>query len=167
MEAQNNSAVKITYQLRTQPNGTVVDEANEFNPFTFLMGHHNVLEKFEKEFEGKKAGDEFSFHLTAEDGYGVHNPEAIVELNKQMFADEEGKIQHEIIKIGNVIPLQDNTGNRYQGVITAHQDDNIIVDLNHPMAGKDLFFSVKILEIRKATLEEIDHGHVHENGHHH
>ncbi|MEN9522630.1 MAG: hypothetical protein RL065_1007 [Bacteroidota bacterium] len=167
MKSTQNSVVKISYQLRTELNGPIMDEANNERPFSFLLGHQNVLPKFEQALTDVQAGDSFEFTLTAEEGYGVHNPEAIVELDINMFADEKGEIQHDIIAIGNMIPLQDNQGNRYQGVIKAQYDAKVLVDLNHPMAGKTLHFSGSVLDVREATAEELEHGHVHDGTHHH
>ncbi len=73
MKAAPNTVVKLTYQLRTEPNGQVMDEADKDNPFAFLFGHNNVLDKFEKNLEGLIAGNQFSFTLTPEEGYGAFN----------------------------------------------------------------------------------------------
>ncbi|MEY4876239.1 MAG: hypothetical protein RL708_1388 [Bacteroidota bacterium] len=167
MKSTQNSVVKISYQLRTEVNGPIVDEANIERPFSFLLGHHNVLPKFEQALTDLQQGDTFAFTLTAEEGYGVHNPESIVELDMNMFANEKGEIEQDIIAIGNMIPLQDNEGNRYQGTIKAHYDAKVSVDMNHPMAGKTLYFSGSVLEVRAATSEELEHGHVHDGTHHH
>jgi FKBP-type peptidyl-prolyl cis-trans isomerase SlyD len=167
MKSTQNSVVKISYQLRTEVNGPVMDEANAERPFSFLLGHQNVLPKFEQALTDVQQGDTFKFTLTAEEGYGVHNPEAVVELDVNMFANEQGEIDQQIIAIGNMIPLQDNQGNRYQGVIKAQFDAKVLVDLNHPMAGKTLHFSGDVLEVREATAEELEHGHVHDGTHHH
>jgi FKBP-type peptidyl-prolyl cis-trans isomerase SlyD len=167
MKSTQNSVVKITYQLRTEVNGPIADEANSENPFSFLLGHQNVLPKFEQALTDVQPGDTFQFTLTAEEGYGTHNPEAIVELDANMFANEQGEIQHEVIAIGNMIPLQDNQGNRYQGVVVSNVDGSVIVDMNHPMAGKTLYFSGSVLDVRMATDEELSHGHVHDGTNHH
>ena len=167
MKANKDTVVKISYQLRTEENGNVVDEAGAHNPFSFLFGHDNVLPKFEGALKDLQSGDAFTFVLNPEDGYGVHNPEAIVELSVDMFKDESGNLQKEIIAVGNMIPLQDNQGNRYQGLITKHEGEIVIVDLNHPMAGKTLYFSGSVMEVRTASTEELEHGHVHDGSHHH
>ena len=167
MKATQDTVVKISYQLRTEPNGKIVDEAHAHQPFSFLFGHQNVLPKFEQALNNLGSGDDFTFTLTPEEGYGVHNPEAIVELDVNTFANEDGQIPQEIIAVGSMIPLQDNNGNRYQGIITAHDGDVVIVDLNHPMAGKTLYFSGSVIEVRTANAEELQHGHVHDGTHHH
>ena len=165
MKAAPNTVVKITYELRTEPNGEVRDFANEEQPFSFLFGHNNVLEKFEINLDGLIAGNQFVFELSREEGYGVYDNEAVIELDKSIFA-VDGVIQEEMLHIGNVVPLQDQFGNPFQGRIVNITDDKVIVDLNHPFAGKPLFFSGTVIEVRPAHEVELQHGHVHEHGDH-
>ena len=167
MQATKNCAVKITYQLRTEPIGPVVDEAHAHQPFSFLFGHQNVLPKFESALDNLKSGDTFSFTLAPEEGYGIHNPESIIEMDVNNFANTDGTISHEILALGSIIPLQDSEGNRYQGVIVSNVDGMVTIDLNHPMAGKTLYFSGTVIEVRNATAEELEHGHVHDGTHNH
>lgn len=165
MQAAPNTVVKLTYQLRTEPNGPVMDEADKGNPFSFLFGHNNVLDQFEKNLEGKIAGNQFSFVLSPEEGYGVFDEEAVVKLDKNVFSHEG--VQHdEMLFVGNVVPLQDQHGNPFQGRIVAVGDNDVTVDLNHPFAGKTLHFSGEVLEVREAHPVELEHGHVHEHGDH-
>ena len=158
MKAANNTVVKITYQLRTAPNGDVMDEADESRPFSFLFGHSNVL-------EGLIAGNQFNFELSAEDGYGEYDEEAVVHLDKSVFA-VDGVVQDDMLFIGNIVPLQDQHGNPFQGRVVDIAGDKVTIDLNHPFAGKPLFFSGTVLEVREANLVELEHGHVHEHGDH-
>jgi FKBP-type peptidyl-prolyl cis-trans isomerase SlyD len=166
MQAAPNSVVKITYQLRTEPNGTIVDEATIEAPFSFLFGHNNVLPKFEEHLGGKVAGNQFSFVLSPEDGYGVYEEEGVVQLPKEAFV-WEGQVQEDLLVLGNIVPLQDNQGNMLQGRIVDIQPDVVIIDLNHPLAGEELHFSGTVIEVREAHPVELEHGHVHEGGHHH
>ena len=85
MKAGTNTVVKITYQLRTSPTGDVMDSADETHPFSFLFGHSNVLDGFEKNLEGLIAGNQFNFELSAADGYGEYDTEAVVHLEKDVF----------------------------------------------------------------------------------
>ena len=102
------------------------------------------------------------FHIAAADGYGEFDEEAVANLPKDMFNGTE------IPEIGEVLPLQDNNGNRFQGQVVSVTEDSVIVDLNHPMAGQDLHFKGEILNVRPATPEELAHGHAHgPDGHHH
>jgi FKBP-type peptidyl-prolyl cis-trans isomerase SlyD len=167
MQSAPNHVVVLSYQLRTEPDGPIADEATAEAPFGFLMGHGNVLPKFEEALSGLTAGEGFSFTLTPEEGYGITDPNALVALDINMFANEDGTIAQDLIFVGNAIPLSDNQGNRYRAVITHFDNENVHVDLNHPMAGKTLHFSGTVIEVRPATEQELEHGHVHMGGHDH
>src|SRR3954463_8519150 len=134
MKAGPNSVVKLTYELRNEPNGQVVDSADKENPFAFLFGHGNVLDLFEKKLEGLIAGNQFNFTLSAEEGYGEYDEQAVIQLDKSVFA-VDGKVQEEMLFVGNVVPLQDQDGNPFQGRVVAVTGDKVTVDLNHPFAG--------------------------------
>lgn len=166
MEIKPGTVVKITYQLRTELNGDIVDEATIDAPFSFLYGHGNLLPKFEEYLADKVAGNHFSFILSAEEGYGVFDEKNIVPLSKEAFI-WEGKLQEDLLVVGNVVPLQDNQGNVLQGHIIEIGENEVIVDLNHPLAGKELHFIGQVLAVREAHQSEIEHGHAHEDGHHH
>ena len=165
MKAAPNTVVKLTYELRNEPNGQVVDAADKESPFAFLFGHGNVLDKFEKNLEGLIAGNQFNFELSAEDGYGEYDEQAVIQLDKNVFA-VDGKVQDEMLFVGNVVPLQDQNGNPFQGRIVNIILDKVTVDLNHPFAGKPLLFSGEVVEVREAHQVELEHGHVHEHGDH-
>ncbi len=165
MKAAPNTVVKLTYELRNEPNGQVADAADRDNPFAFLFGHGNVLEQFEKNLEGLIAGNQFNFSLTAEEGYGEYDEQAVIQLDKSVF-DVDGQPQDDMLFVGNVVPLQDQHGNPFQGRIVNIADDKVTVDLNHPFAGKPLLFSGEVLEVREAHPVELEHGHVHDHGDH-
>lgn len=166
MKAAPNTVVKITYELRTEPQGEICDSADRENPLTFLHGHKYLLDKFEKNIEGLAAGEQFRFTLSPDEGYGGYDPEALIKLEKALFAGSPVP-QEQLLFVGNVIPLQDQHGNQFEGRITGISETDVQVDMNHPLAGKTLFFSGEVIEVRAAHPEEIAHGHVHEGGHHH
>lgn len=157
MNIQPNSVVALTYDLYTKENdGEVfVEKAEEQNPLVFLYGVGMMLPKFEENLQGLSAGDTYDFHLSAEDAYGVKDENAIAELPIDMFGEMEKP------EIGSVLPLQDNDGNQFRAQVKAVSDAAVTVDLNHPMAGQDLHFIGKIISVREATAEELDHGHAH------
>ena len=165
MKAAPDTVVKITYELRTEPQGQVMDAADKESPFAFLFGHNNVLELFEKNLEGLIAGNQFNFILSPEEGYGEYDNEALIQLDKSVFT-HEGQVMEDMLFVGNVVPLQDQHGNPFQGRIVNVTDQNVSVDLNHPFAGKTLYFSGEVMEVRAAHPVEIEHGHVHEHGDH-
>ncbi len=160
-----NTVVRMTYELSSS--GETIQIVKEDHPFTFLYGVGGLLEEFERNIENLSVGDTFDFNISAEDGYGLLDEEAIVPIPKEAFM-VEGKIQDDVLEIGNVLPMRDSDGNMLEGRVVLVDDTTVTMDFNHPLAGKDLHFTGAILSIRPATEEEIDHGHVHgEGGHHH
>lgn len=165
MEIKPQHVVSLTYDLYVNGNeGTEVleESATEEQPLVFIYGAGMMLPKFEENLQGLSAGDAYEFRLSAEDAYGTYDEEAVASLPMDMFKDQD------MPEIGSFLPLQDNHGNRFQGMVVSIAEDGVVVDLNHPMAGQDLHFKGNILEVRPATPEELDHGHVHgPDGHHH
>ncbi len=163
---KENKVVSLTYELRVNDEkGEVVEKVEKTSPLTFLYGKGNLLPDFEANLEGLKEGDDFKFKLEPEKAYGQVSNEAIVELPKNIF-EVEGKIDENLLKVGNTIPMQDNSGNRLNGIVLEVGDDTVKMDFNHPLAGDTLFFNGEVTEIRSATEEEISHGHVHQGGSH-
>lgn len=165
-----NKVVSLTYELKILNDDgeqTLVETADEKNPMVFLYGVSGLPEKFEEYLEGKQEGESFSFALEAEEGYGEYDDNALVPIPKNVF-EVDGKIDEEMLQEGNYIPMADNEGNHMQGRVTKIQEDEVVMDFNHPLAGMKMFFEGKVLSVREATQEEITHGHVHgEGGHHH
>lgn len=160
MNISPNSVVALTYELHTtneEGQQVFVEKADEQNPLVFLYGVGMMLPKFEEHLTGLKTGDEYSFELSAADGYGDIDPGAYADLPKTMFTEAGGELPN----VGDVIPLQDNNGNQFRAGVTSVHDETISVDLNHPMAGKNLLFSGVILNVREATQDELAHGHAH------
>ncbi|CAH0270433.1 MULTISPECIES: FKBP-type peptidyl-prolyl cis-trans isomerase [Pedobacter] len=160
MNISPNSVVALTYELHTtneEGQQVFVEKADEQNPLVFLYGVGMMLPKFEEHLTGLKTGDEYGFELSAADGYGDIDPGAFADLPKTMFTEAGGELPN----VGDVIPLQDNNGNQFRAGVTAVHDETISVDLNHPMAGKNLVFSGVILNVREATQDELAHGHAH------
>jgi len=160
MNISPNSVVALTYELHTtneEGQQVFVEKADEQNPLVFLYGVGMMLPKFEEHLTGLKTGDEYSFELSAADGYGDIDPGAFADLPKTMFTEAGGELPN----VGDVIPLQDNNGNQFRAGVTAVHDETISVDLNHPMAGKNLVFNGVILNVREATQDELAHGHDH------
>lgn len=168
MTVSQNKVVSLTYELKIDnASGEVVDVADASQPLVFLFGAGNLLPKFEDNIANLKANDTFEFTLQAADAYGELSQEAIISLPIDIFL-VDGKIDPDMLRIGNVIPMQDNEGHPLEGVVKAVEEDAVVMDFNHPMAGKTLHFTGSILDLRDATQEEISHGHVHgPHGHHH
>lgn len=165
MKIEPQHVVSLTYDLYTnQQDGTeaLVESTTQEQPLTFLFGVGQMLPKFEENLSTLSTGDNYDFRISAADGYGEADENAIANLPKDMFNGAD------LPEIGSILPLQDNNGNRFQGQVVSVTEDSIIVDLNHPMAGQELHFKGVILNVRPATPEELSHGHAHgPDGHHH
>lgn len=162
MEIKEKRVAVITYTLKDDE-GQVIQEATEDSPFAFIHGIGQVLPAFDAALEGKRLGDQYGFSLTAAEGYGEYDADQIQSLDKSIFAEAPA----EFMQIGATVPMQYD-GHHIYGVITEIGDDTITMDFNHPLAGKNLHFSGIVLEVREASPEEIQHGHVHgKGGHHH
>ena len=161
MTISKDKVVSLVYQLRVDNNeGDVVETVEKEKPFVFLCGAGLMLPKFEENLDGLKAGDNFEFTLKCEDAYGLATEEAVMDLPKNIF-EVEGKEEEGLLAEGNVVPMENNEGNKFNGVIVEVADESVKMDFNHPLAGDDLHFTGNIIEVRDASKEELDHGHVH------
>ncbi len=164
MEIAKDRVVSLTYVLRKDSkDGDLLEEVKDDRPLTFLYGGGSLLPKFEENISGLAVGDNFSFDLKAEDAYGLVNEDAIVNVPKAAF-EVNGKVDDNLLKLGNTIPMQDNAGNRLNGIVVDITGESVKMDFNHPLAGDNLFFSGTVESIREATDEELNHGHVHGGG---
>jgi len=167
MKIENNKVVTMTYTLHlNDEQGEVIQKVDESKPFIQLFGVSALLPLFESNLSGMEKGDNFGFGLSAEEGYGNLSDEAILKLEKKIF-EVEGVVDPEMVAVGKTITMQDNNGNPLEGKVLAVEEDNVIMDFNHPLAGESLFFTGTILNVRKATEVELSHGHVHGTGGHH
>lgn len=171
MNISEKTVVSVSYHLTVPGNEgaeETIEKTRPEDPFMFLFGVGQLLPDFEANLLGKKAGDTFDFRVTAENGYGVYQIDHVVNLPIENFLDESGKIDTEMIAVGKNVPMVDNEGNRLWGKVLEVGLQNVRMDFNHPLAGKELHFTGEVLEVRPATAEELDHGHVHgPGGHHH
>ncbi len=168
MKVGKNKAVTMTYTLYlNDEQGEVIQKVDESKPFVQMFGTGALLPAFEDNLTGLEAGDTFGFALTAEEGYGNPSDEAILKLEKKIF-EVDGVVDPDMVAIGKIITMQDNNGNPIDGKVLAVEDDSVIMDFNHPLAGESLYFSGSILNVRDTSEEEMSHGHIHgAGGHHH
>ncbi len=149
---QNDTVVNIAYTL------TVDGEELESNQMEYLHGHANIIPGLEKELSGLNKGEQKHVHVKADDAYGEFDQNMVLTVNRESFPEDFE------IRLGEPMNLRDGTGHVFQAVATALSDDTVELDMNHPMAGKDLDFQVTILSIRPASEEEVAHGHLHDTG---
>ncbi|MFM2250326.1 MAG: hypothetical protein RLZZ358_1253 [Bacteroidota bacterium] len=170
MIATTNMVIAVSYTLMVDDGETGFrwyETVTDADPFYFLFGHHNLLPALEKVLEGKSVGDSFSVLIGFEEGYGDYDDSKKVIIPKANFK-EDGKKNRDLLRVGNVIPMQDDKGNHLRGEVLKVDYMGVHLDFNSPLAGLDLQFEGKIVSIREAVPVEIEHGHVHgPDGHHH
>jgi len=164
MNISKDKVISISYELKVD--GDLIDAAQADNPLEFLYGYGQLLPLFEDNIKDLAEGDSFEFMIPSEDGYGEVNEQAMVELPKEIFV-VDGELQDDLLVLGNRLPMRDSEGNALDGTVVEVTDSSVVMDFNHPLAGKDLYFTGKVLSIREATAEEISHGHVHGSEHNH
>ncbi len=155
LEIGKYSMVTLTYDLRVDDEeGEVIEQATAEKPLQFLYGAGVMLPKFESQLAGLREGEPFTIRLGKNDAYGDVNQDALVELPKHVFL-VNGNFDDELIKVGNTVPMMSSNGQRLNGLVLEVDDESIKMDFNHPLAGEDLFFAGKVLEVREASDEEV------------
>jgi FKBP-type peptidyl-prolyl cis-trans isomerase SlyD len=155
MKIENNKMVSLIYELReNDPDGRIIEALDETRPLTFIYGTGRLLPDFESNINSLKAGDPFRFKLNSDVAYGDKREDMIINIPVAAFL-QDGKINEEICRVGNQVPMMDSDGNPLTGIINEITDTFIRMDFNHPMAGLDLYFSGKIVEVREATEYEL------------
>jgi len=155
MKIEKNKMVSLIYELReSNQEGRIIESLDETRPLTFLYGTGRLLPVFESNINSLNAGDLFRFGLNAEMAYGEKREDMIVNVPISVF-ETDGKINEEICQVGNEVPMMDTEGNPLNGIINEITDTYVRMDFNHPMAGQDLYFSGKIIEVREPTVHEL------------
>jgi len=149
---QNDHVVQIAYNLN------VDGEEIESDLLEYLHGHGNIIPGLEQPLTGAKVGDTLEVIAKAKDAYGEFDPDSIITVSRESFPPDFE------IRLGEAMRLRDAAGHVFQGVATAISEDTVELDLNHPMAGKDLHFKVTVLAVRPATEEEKAAGHLQYGG---
>ena len=159
MIIQKNSVVTMHYELKDSA-GEVLDSSEGQDPLVYLHGANNIIVGLEEELAGKKSGDKITAQIVPEKGYGMPVPALLQTVPTEAFGDEIKEVE-----VGMRFQAETEQG-PVPVVVTAIEDGMVTVDGNHPLAGKELFFDVAIEDIREASAEEIEHGHVHGPGGH-
>jgi len=155
MKVENNKMVSLIYELReNNSNGRIIEVLDEARPLKFIYGTGRLLPVFESNISTLETGDSFRFTLNSELAYGDKREDMIINVPVSVF-ETEGKINEDICRVGNEVPMSDSEGNPLTGIINEITDTYVRMDFNHPMAGLDLFFSGRIVEVRDATENEL------------
>lgn len=155
MNISENKVVSLSYTLVVEDD--VIETVTAEKPMQFIFGAGYLLPAFEQQVAGKEVGEAFNFTLSAKDGYGEIDPEAVVELPKDIFK-VNGKIEEGLLVEGKVVPMQDSQGNRLNGVVNEVKDQLVVMDFNHPLAGCALNFTGTVVAVREATEKELTDG---------
>jgi FKBP-type peptidyl-prolyl cis-trans isomerase SlyD len=159
MKIEKNKMVSLVYELReSNPEGRIIEALDEARPLTFLFGTGRLLPVFESNINSLISGDLFRFALNAEMAYGEKREDMIINVPIAVF-ETDGKINEEICQVGNEVPMMDTDGNPLNGIINEITDTFVRMDFNHPMAGQDLYFSGKIIDVREPSDHELSGAH--------
>jgi FKBP-type peptidyl-prolyl cis-trans isomerase SlyD len=153
MTIKENSAVSFHYTL-TDDDGQTLDSSAGKDPLAYLHGAGNIIPGLESALEGKAVGDAMVVAVTAAEGYGEVQQELIQEVPRDAFQGVDS------IEVGMQFEAQTGQGGSVPVTVTAVTDEVVTVDGNHPLAGKNLNFDVSIEDIREATEEEVEQGHI-------
>ncbi len=156
----DNMVVSIDYSLRLDDD-ELVDASDAGEPLSYIHGQQMIVPGLERALEGMAVGEEADVVVQPDEGYGEYDPEDTEWLPLDAFpADMQ-------MEAGMPVELVDDEANEvFEAYISEVGDDEIKVDFNHPLAGETLHFHVKVVDVRPATAEELDHGHVHDMGDH-
>lgn len=160
MQIAQQKVVTIDYVL-TNDRGEEIDRSEGGN-FAYLHGSSNIISGLENALDGKQAGDELSVNVAAAEGYGERDERLVQVISREMFNVNDP------VEPGVQFNAVASDGQAVVVTVTKVEDDQVTIDGNHPLAGEDLNFQVKVVDVRDATDEELSHGHVHgPGGHHH
>lgn len=156
-----NKVITLNFTLKDQY-GNILDSTEGEQPFSFLSGHQNILPKLESEIDTMLIGSKRTITINAADAYGEYNDDIVQVVGKDEFPPEF------LLEVGMQYIASAPDGTKMPFTITEVNNEDVTIDFNHPLAGKDLQFDIELLNVRDATSEEIAHGHVHgAGGHHH
>lgn len=159
MTISANKVVTLDYTL-TDDNGEILDQSQD-GQFAYLHGANNIIPGLENALTGKAEGDSLNVKVSPEEGYGMRDENLSQVVGIEMFESSAD------VQVGTQFQAQSADGNRIVITVTKIDGDQVTIDGNHPLAGVNLNFDVKIVNVRDATEQEMSHQHVHTGGHDH
>lgn len=156
---QQDVVVSMEYTL--QVDGEEIDSSKGQDPLQFLVGHGNIISGLEREMLGMKVGESKDVVVQPADGYGEYDEEAYMDVPRAEFPKDMP------VQEGLELSVRDDQGQSRYARIDSIEGDVVTLNFNHPLAGDELHFNVKVVDLREPTGEELEHGHVHQGGHHH
>lgn len=160
METQNNPSavaddVVVSLEYKLTVDGEIVDSTEGDEPLQFIQGHQNIIPGLERELAGMKVGDSKKVVVPPAQAYGEVDPGNIIDVPRSEFPAEIP------LDPGTELEVKNADGEVLSATISAVSKETVKLDFNHPLAGKELFFDVTVVDLRSATEEELAHGHVH------
>lgn len=160
MQIAKNTVVSVHYTL-TNDQGEILDASDAAAPLAYIQGQNHIIAGLEKALDGQEPGAKLHVTVSPEEGYGVRNDQLVQTIPMSVF---EGIDE---VQAGMQFHAQTPQGPQLI-TVTAVEGDQVTIDGNHPLAGETLTFDVEVMDVRPATAEELEHGHVHgPGGHHH
>ena len=156
MQIEKNRVVTFEYTL-TDNDGEVIDSSEGGEPLSYVHGVGGLIQGVEEALEGKASGDQLNITVPPEKAYGDRDDELVDVVGRDAFGDVED------LDIGMRFRAQTDDG-EHMVVVTQIEGDQVTLDGNHPLAGMQLNFDIKVKDVREASAEELEHGHVHGDG---
>ena len=156
---QDGVVVSMEYMLHVD--GELLDSSDGQGPLQFLTGYGNIVAGLENEMIGMKIGDSKEVVVQPAEGYGEFDDQAFMKVPRSDFPKEM------LLEVDAEINVRDDEDRARYARIESIEGDVVTLNFNHPLAGDELHFQVKVVALREPTDEELEHGHVHEAGHHH
>lgn len=159
MSLEMPKVISFNYTLKDE-SGNILDSTKENEPFSFLKGSNQILPKLEEALDDMIIGSKKNVKIPAPEAYGEYSDDAIQNVKKEQFPSGAK------LDVGTRYVANSPDGKQMPFVITEVKENEVTVDFNHPLAGKNLEFQVELVDKRDATEDEVQHGHVHGPGGH-
>ena len=159
LKVNDGQVVSMEYTLKVD--GEIADSSEGREPLEYVHGAGNIIPGLEREMVGMAVGESKEVVVAAADGYGEEDEKAFMDVPREQFPEEIP------MQIGTELQVQNQAGQPMYARIVTVGDKSVRLDFHHPLAGKELHFSVKVVGVREATSEEKEHGHAHGPGHSH
>lgn len=144
------------YEVEKSENALMMKFTEEY-PDKFVYGvEKDVLPEFERKLQGLKEGDTFEMTFSPEQAFGAHLEEYVMELDKEIFCNEDGEFDSKMVYVGNVLPMMTEEGYRVHGIVLSVTEDKVTIDFNHPLAGKTVKYVGKVVTVRDAKAEDME-----------
>ena len=158
MKVENQKVVTLEYDLYVDgENGQeeMMEKATAEAPLVYCHGEGMMLPAFERAMEGLAEGEAFDFRIPCEEAYGEYDTDGVLQLDKKMFYNGDGEFDSERVYVGAIVPMNTADGQVINAQIAEITKEHVTIDLNHPLAGENLHFVGKVLNIRQVTEGEL------------